>query len=157
MYSIPTPSATEPCLAARLRYVHRVILRIYEEQLRGMGLTVAQLDLLMTLAETGGRLDQADLGRNLEVDRSTVTRNLQRLQRVGYVTSGPGVSGRERRVALTNRGRERAEAALPRWRTAQDQVKELLGGQGVRALETLYLAARRSPRHLRKENENGRV
>lgn len=136
MYS--SLATEEPCLAARIRYIHRVITRRYDEALRDSGLTVAQLDLLMTIAQAGDVVDQVKLGRWLAMDRSTVTRSVQRLERAGLVTTSPGATGRERRVGLTDAGAAATQTALPGWRRAQSAVRTLLGDSGVAALELLY-------------------
>ena len=139
MYSgsdVPELVAQE-CLAAKVRRVHRVVVRIYDDALRAHGLTVAQLDLIATLLDRGGGVRPSDLGRSLLMDRSTVTRNVERLRRLGLVERGPGHSRREVEVRVTDEGRQLAGRSSPAWEQAQRQVAEVLGDEGVAALDLL--------------------
>ena len=127
----------EECLAAKVRRVHRVVVRTYDDALRPEGLTVAQLDLLATLLDHGGVARPTDLGRWLLMDRSTVTRNVERLARLGLVESRPGQTGREIEVTVTATGRRAAGRSLRAWKRAQTEVAHRLGPDGVAALELL--------------------
>ncbi|MDQ4069162.1 MAG: MarR family winged helix-turn-helix transcriptional regulator [Actinomycetota bacterium] len=127
----------QECLAAKVRRVHRVVVRIYDDALRSHGLTVAQLDLIATLLDHGGAARPSDLGRWLLMDRSTVTRNVERLRRLGLVECGPGANGREVEVRVTGEGRQLADRSLAAWEQAQGEVARLLGPDGVAALDLL--------------------
>ncbi len=127
----------QECLAAKVRRVHRVVVRIYDDALRPHGLTVAQLDLIATLLEHEGAARPSDLGRWLLMDRSTVTRNVERLRRLGLAECGPGATGREVEVRVTDDGRRLAGRSLAAWEVAQGEVAHLLGPDGVAALELL--------------------
>ena len=127
----------EECLAAKVRRVHRVLVRTYDDALRPYGLTVAQLDLLATLLDHDGTARPSDLGRWLLMDRSTVTRNVDRLCTLGLVESGPGRTGREVEVSVTAAGRRLARRSLEAWKRAQGETSRLLGPDGVAALALL--------------------
>ena len=125
----------DPCLAARIRRVHRVVTRTYDDALRGCGLTAAQLDVLMTLLTAGRGMRRIDLARALEMERSTVTRNLDRLAARGLVASTPAAG--ELRVVVTPTGRAAAERAAGAWFEAQQATRTTLGEEGVAALQLL--------------------
>lgn len=125
----------DPCLAARIRRVHRVVTRTYDDALRGCGLTAAQLDVLMTLLTADRGMRRIDLARALEMERSTVTRNLDRLASRGLVASTPAAD--EVRVVVTPAGRAAAERAAGAWFEAQKATRTRLGEEGVAALELL--------------------
>ncbi len=127
----------QECLAAKVRRVHRVLVRIYDDALRPHGLTVAQLDLLATLLDHQGAARPSDLGRWLLMDRSTVTRNVERLSALGLVESGPGRTGREVELSVTAAGRRLARRSLEAWERAQGETSRLLGPDGVAALALL--------------------
>jgi DNA-binding MarR family transcriptional regulator len=142
MYSKPAGAARqalwgEPCLAARVRRVHRVVTRRYDHALARHDLTAAQLDLLMTLLTTEDAVRCIDLARALQMERSTVTRNVQRLRVRGLVASDPGPSGREAQVRVTAAGRAAAEHAAEAWFGVQQEIRARLGDEGVAALELL--------------------
>lgn len=130
----------EPCLAARVRRVHRVVARRYDAALQAHGLTAAQLDVLMTLLTAKHPMRRIDLARALETERSTVTRNLERLQARGLVASADTGPVGEVDVKVTAAGRRATEGAAEAWLAAQRATRDLLGDDGVAALE---LVARR--------------
>ncbi len=100
-------------------------------------MTVAQLDLLATLLDHEGAARPSDLGRWLLMDRSTVTRNVERLRVLGLVGSAPGRTGREVEVSVTAAGRRLARRSLEAWKRAQGETSRLLGPDGVAALALL--------------------
>ena len=63
----------------------------------------------------------------LETDRTTLARNVQRLERSGHVEVVSGEDGRERLVRLTDLGFASLKKAIPRWRNAQADLDERLG------------------------------
>lgn len=142
MYNgLPTSDAvealwSEPCLAAKVRRVHRVITGDYDRALRGTDLTVAQLDLLVTLLQADGRRP-IDLARDLQMDRSTLSRNLERLRSRSLVSITDGETRRESQVHITAVGRRTVEAAAEAWHEAQQATRSRLGDEGVAALDLL--------------------
>lgn len=124
----------ERCLAAQVRRIHRVVVGTYDDALRPLGITVGQLDMLVTLVDLGDEGTPAELGRALLMDRSTVSRNLRRLERQGLVRLR---SGRRRVVELTPTARRMLDRAYDPWSRAQQQIEEQIGSDGVRALERL--------------------
>lgn len=126
-----------PCLAAQALRLHRVIVRSYDDALRPHGLTAAQLAILMTLLTAGQDLRSVDLARRLRMGRSTVSRNLGRLDARGLATTTPGPTAREAYVAVTPAGRQAVEAAAPAWLAAQQAMRDRLGDDGIAALNTL--------------------
>lgn len=83
---------------------------------------VAQLDLLMALrtAELGTR--PIDLIRDLSMDRSTLNRNLHRLQARGLVTTNPGANQRESRVSVAPAGQHHSYRRRPQGQIAFGEV-----------------------------------
>ena len=60
-------------------------------------------------------------------DRTTLTRNLKLLEKQGLIRVDPGNDRRERKVTLTDRGREAVRKAYPLWQKAQRRVVKSLG------------------------------
>ena len=121
------------CVATRLRMANRVITKVYDDALRPLGLKVTQMSMLV-VAEDRGLIRQAEVGAELQLDDSTLSRNLERMRENGWLE---GVSGDDARVhsfRLTEAGRALFEKAIPAWRSAQEQARRLLGDSGVQAL-----------------------
>jgi DNA-binding MarR family transcriptional regulator len=110
--SRPGPSAD----ARRLRDAIRALVRRFSISERAdvacCGMTVAQAATLETLA-TEGSMRLSDLGARLGIAKSTLTRNLVRLEERGLVKRAPeAADGRAIRAALTLAGNRAAGAVL---------------------------------------------
>jgi DNA-binding MarR family transcriptional regulator len=122
--SKPRPIAT-PCLCAALRQASRAVSRIYDSELRGVGLRSTQHSLLRLLARVG-EVRKGDLGEMASLDETTLTRSLPPLQKNGWVTIRVGTDRREKLVSITEAGREKVEEALPSWSKAQERMRSTL-------------------------------
>jgi DNA-binding MarR family transcriptional regulator len=105
------------CTAARRR--SRDLTRVFEKAMRGSGVRGTQFTLLATLVQTGP-IPTTGLAEFQGLERTTLTRNLSRLVRDGFVQIQEGEDRRVRKVAITAAGEEAARRAFPFWRKAQD-------------------------------------
>jgi DNA-binding MarR family transcriptional regulator len=145
---MPPADRITGCTCARLRKLTRRITQHYDARLAPAGLRVTQFSLLATLYH-GGPAKLSELALAMEMDRTTLTRNLAPLTDAGLVRVAAGDDARERVVAATERGRRAWLAARDRWRQAQDEVNQVLGSEQVAALHDLLdesLARLRSTR-----------
>ena len=117
------------CLGMRVRLLNRVISGIYDEALRGHGLKVSQMSLLVAVAKRGP-LPAAALGRALRLEKSTLSRNLRRMEKRGWLVTEPA-------LRITPKGRRLLERAGPDWRRAQGEVTKRLGRKGAAELAAL--------------------
>jgi DNA-binding MarR family transcriptional regulator len=75
------------------------------------------------------------------MDRTTLSRNLDVLERDGLVWVEPGLDARVREVELTRAGVAKLEEAFPRWQEAQRTIRRSLGQRRMeRMLEDLARA-----------------
>jgi DNA-binding MarR family transcriptional regulator len=125
--------ALDGCVATRLRLATRVVTRVYDDALRPLGLTVPQLALL-ALAADRGALRQAEVRAALQLDDSTLSRNLERMRANGWLEEAPEADARVHTHRLTTAGAALFERAVPAWRAAQARAHEILGGPAVRAI-----------------------
>jgi len=130
------------CTGQSLRRATRTISRIYDETLAPSGLRGTQFSLLIALSF----FEQAPLLRvaeELSLDRTTLTRNLQPLERAGLVASSPGKDQRVRLLRLTEAGRRALQRAYPLWEKAQAKVVKALGqGRWMTLLQGLDATSR---------------
>lgn len=124
------------CLAVRVRLIGRSITAVYDGALEGHGLTIAQLNLLAALGKAGP-CPPSMLGEVLQLERSTVSRNLNLLLRHGWAEAVSSDAKGIREVALTRDGRAKIESVMPQWRKAQRQAAKILGSQGVTAVQEI--------------------
>ena len=113
------------CTCFKLRRATRRVTQIYDRHLQPTGLRITQYGLLARLR--GGPLHMTELAERMGMDRTTLTRNLRPLERMGYLAIDPGEDKRTRSVAITAAGRAAAAEALPYWKDAQASVRDALG------------------------------
>ena len=66
------------------------------------------------------------LGALLDLDRSTVSRNIALMLRNGWISAAPAPDGRSKLLTITRRGEDLLTKALPAWRRSQRQAREFL-------------------------------
>ena len=132
----PRPYAAEvvrDCIATRLRMADRVITKVYDDALRPLHLKVTQMTMLV-VAEDRGLIRQSEVGAELQLDDSTLSRNLERMGANGWLEEVSGDDARVHSYRLTEAGRALLDKAIPAWRGAQVEARRLLGDDGVQAL-----------------------
>ncbi len=130
--SIDTIART--CIAVRLRLLNRVITNVYDDALRPLGLKVSQLNILIVTARLG-LARPAQVCNILQLDASTLSRNVKPLQAHGWLEVVPEEDARAQPFRLTAQGKRLIEKAIPAWEKAQQQASELLGGEGIALLD----------------------
>ncbi|WP_339123478.1 MarR family winged helix-turn-helix transcriptional regulator [Pseudonocardia sp. D17] len=136
MSSSSIEEIVQDCLAVRVRLIARAVTALYDGALDGHGVTIAQLNLLAALGRIGP-CPPATLGATLQLERSTVSRNLGLLMRHGWIEACSSDAKGVREVAITPAGRAKIESVVPAWRRAQEQAAELLGTAGVLAMQEM--------------------
>ena len=121
------------CIATRLRMANRVVAKVYDDALRPLGLTVPQMSML-AVAEDRGLIRQSEVGAELQLDDSTLSRNLERMRANGWLEEASADDARVHSYRLTAAGRALLDKAVPAWRKAQAAAGRLLGDAGVQAL-----------------------
>jgi DNA-binding MarR family transcriptional regulator len=107
---------------------------MYDAALAPSGLRVTQFGVLSTLARLGP-LPVTRLAAEVALDRSTMGRNLDPLERRGLVRIKVGAADQRERVAhLTAAGERAIEAARPYWRAAQERIATLVPPTAIRSL-----------------------
>ena len=133
--ALATQVATQ-CTAVRLRLINRVVTSIYDRELRPVGLTICQLGILVVLLRRG-RARPTEVCDLLQLDASTLSRNIERMNAAGWVRPVPADDGRSHWLTPTAKGRRLFTKALPYWQRAQRQTVSLLGDTGVEAISAV--------------------
>lgn len=117
----------DTCLCLGAQRAARFLARRFDRALRPLGLTSGQFSLLNAINQPTPP-SMADLSHLLGADRTTLTAALKALERQGLVeTSVDARDRRGRRLALSERGRARLDAAFPIWRKAHGELEGALG------------------------------
>jgi DNA-binding MarR family transcriptional regulator len=127
------------CVCFNLRKAARAVTQVYDDILRPTGLRATQHSLL-TVIQLSGRVSISTLAERAVMDRTTLARNLDLLEREGLVRIHAGQEdARVREVTLTETAKKKLAAALPYWEKAQAQVTEKLGkGRSDQLLSDLF-------------------
>jgi DNA-binding MarR family transcriptional regulator len=91
-----------------------------------------------------------EIGKELHMEKSTVSRNLERMRKNGWIEVAIGDSGTARVVTVTPAGRRLLADLYPEWEKAQASAARLLGDEGVTAVRTLHEAVERMRRPVKK-------
>lgn len=127
------------CIALRARRLSRLVTKLFEDALRNQEITVAQFTLLgATILE--GPIRPGRLCRLLDLEKSTLSRNLRLLEAAGLLRIEGGPGGAGQRVEATERGRRALVRARPAWQAAQRQAIRALGDLVVGRLDGMIRA-----------------
>jgi DNA-binding MarR family transcriptional regulator len=120
---------------------HATITRTLAEELEGeRQLPLAWYDVLVQLSEAGGRLRMQELANRLLVNKSSLTRLIDRLEGAGLVARQPcAEDGRGWYAVLTREGRDALRRAAPtHLRGVQEHFAQFLTDSDVVALQRVF-------------------
>ena len=121
-----THEVRDRCLCLHLQRAARRVARRFDETLGAVGLTNGQFSLLTAMNRPEPPAI-THLARFLAMDRTTLTAALKPLSRRGLVMDVADTKDRRnRRLTLTDQGRELLIIAVPIWRKAHDDLDEAL-------------------------------
>ena len=126
----------DQCFALRVRRLNRLITRIYDDALRPEGLTVAQLTLLVAI-ERYSPVQPTVLGAVLEIEKSTLSRNIRALEKAGWIRVSGKKRGKGLILKLTRSGTDVLEGAAPAWKLAQSRARKMLGPKARAELDAM--------------------
>ncbi|MGE0116910.1 MAG: MarR family winged helix-turn-helix transcriptional regulator [Dongiaceae bacterium] len=127
-------AAVQDCAGTSLRLAARRVARFLEARMAETGLSLAQLGLMAHIAAAGDDTIGA-LAERLDLDQSTLSRNLRGLERAGLVEIAIVEKDlRRRAVWLTEQGARRLAATLPAWRRAQAALAAVVKPRDVRTI-----------------------
>src|SRR6516162_429482 len=118
---MPTDTRLRPelCNCLAVRQAARHVTQFYDQFLAPAGLRTTQFSILARLQRLGP-MTISLLAADLVMDRTTLGRNLQPLEREGLVAVVKGrTDRRSREVCLTDPGIERLRTAVEGWVKAQ--------------------------------------
>src|SRR5215212_7190059 len=119
-------SAVENCVCFNLRWVTRAVTQFFDAEMRRQGIRPTQGSILSAL-HARDSWAMAELSDWLGMDRTTLVRNLQPLQRDGFVQVRGGGRGTRVELKITAKGRKQIEKLTPGWKSAQSAVVKTLG------------------------------
>ena len=124
------------CIGVRVRMLNRMITAIYDDALARVGLKASQFNLLVATVNRE-ETRQAELAKYLEMDESTLSRNVERMSAKGWLRLEPGEDRRSHVIKVTDKGLGLIRKGFPAWQKAQEEVNRRLGADSVAALKSV--------------------
>ncbi|HEY2396179.1 MAG TPA: MarR family transcriptional regulator [Rudaea sp.] len=109
------------CVCVNLRRAARAVTALYDDALSASGIKITQFSLLRSV-QRNEPVSVSALSEDLNLDRTTLARNLDPLQRDGLIALAAGSDRRVTEVRLTAKGRKAIARALPLWQQAQQAI-----------------------------------
>lgn len=133
---MPALMSDHPCICVAVRKASRKLTARYDDVLAPTGINLAQFSLLRNIRRHGP-LSLTALSDLVELDRSTLGRNVKVLERDGLVSTAAGKDQREALIRLSAQGERTLDQALPLWRGVQAEVQTRVGADRLADLEAL--------------------
>lgn len=136
-----------PCYCGSIRQASRIVTQLYENALRPSGVKITQFSILRLLSARPG-LTTGEIADALAMDSTTLTRTLKIIQDNAWIEAVAGEDRRERHWNVTPAGTERMEAALPLWKSAQNEFALMASDVDLDALtQTVFQLVRNAHQH----------
>ena len=129
-------SMAAECIAVRVRLLSRVITKLYDHNLRTLGIKANQGIMLVAVASRG-QIAQTEIGKALQMEKSTVSRNIERMLGRGWLELMPPAEGQLQTLKVSAKGLEMLEKVHRQWQISQKQALELIGGDNIAGIKKL--------------------
>jgi DNA-binding MarR family transcriptional regulator len=125
--SVPANLSIGLCNCGVLRKASRRLSQLYDEALAGYGIKITQRSILEHIVQAGAP-SVSELADAMTMDRSAMTRNLQPLEREGWIELLVDPEDRRsRRVAITAAGRKKLAETFDAWKASQTGFERAFG------------------------------
>jgi DNA-binding MarR family transcriptional regulator len=123
----------EHCVNFNFRRIARKLAAKYDAAFHELDLKTTQYSLMAAI-HAAGNPTLAQLADAMALDRTTLLRNLEPLEKRKLVVSGGASRGQKREVRLTPEGQELLAAAFRKWRTVHKQTIAGIGPENWKQL-----------------------
>ena len=121
------------CIAARIRLLSRMVTNIYDSALSPFGVKLNQMSILMVVY-LAGQISYEALCRRLKMEKSTASRNIERLKKKGWLAVVSVKDERRKYLKVTAAGEDLLGKVHEAWEEAQKKAAELLGKDGAEVI-----------------------
>lgn len=123
------------CVGGCVRKLNRMVSAIYDAALASAGLKTSQFSVLVAVANRK-KARPAELTKLLQMDESTLSRNVERMCARGWLLLERDDDRRSHLIEVTGKGQALIRKCLPAWRQAQEKASRCLGADNVAALRS---------------------
>jgi DNA-binding MarR family transcriptional regulator len=138
------------CASSNLRRAARLVTRHYDRALRPIGVTAAQLPILAAIS-TGAANSIVSMSKVLDIEASSLSRDLSLLQKKGLVRLTTATDRRSRALQLTPRGQRTLVSAFDAWRRAHAKLLSVVGERDFQSMLKQTRHVGRAVKTIRKE------
>ena len=124
------------CKCIRLRKASNNLTKIYDSALIKVGLKITQFSTLKNIQKLG-KTNIRDLSSELELDRTTVLRNIEKLIKMDLVSYKYENDDKNKIIQLTTIGKNKLKEAIIIWRETQHKYIKALGEKNYKEIETV--------------------
>jgi DNA-binding MarR family transcriptional regulator len=124
------------CIAFRVRLLSRVVTNLYNRALQPLGVKANQVTILVLLISSE-KFSPGDVGQALHMEKSTVSRNIERMRAKGWIEKQRGDGDSSHFLMVTPEGRDLLMEVHAKWQEAQQQARSLIGTAGVERIAEL--------------------
>ncbi len=121
------------CAATNIRKASRIISQFYDQALAPCGLTSTQF-ILLTSITIHSPIALSQLAQKVGMDRTTLTRDLARLEQQNLIEISQGIDRRAKIINLTAQGLDALKAAVPLRSKAQAHIVQQIGEERLGVL-----------------------
>jgi DNA-binding MarR family transcriptional regulator len=124
------------CICKTVREAARTLTNAYDKALIPSGLKTTQFTMLNVIAHLSAA-SVSQLGEILDLDQTTVTRNLKILEDAGLVVRAAHHDPRVKLVKLTAQGKQRRQKAISCWQKIQEKIQSSLSDDEWTVFQTV--------------------
>lgn len=124
------------CKCIRLRKASNNLTKIYDSALIKVGLKITQFSTLKNIQKLG-KTNIRDLSYLLELDRTTVLRNIEKLIKMNLVSYKDEQNSKNKIIQLTTVGKSKLREAIIIWEETQHKYIKALGIKNYKEIDTL--------------------
>ena len=124
------------CKCIHLRKASNNLTKIYDSALIKVGLKITQFSTLKNIQKLGNT-NIRDLSYVLELDRTTVLRNIEKLIKMNLVSYKYEQNSKNKIIQLTTVGTSKLREAIIIWEETQHKYIKALGIKNYKEIDTL--------------------
>ena len=124
------------CKCTHLRKASNNLTKIYDSALIKLGLKVTQFSTLKNIQKLD-KTNIRDLSYLLELDRTTVLRNIEKLIKMNLVSYKDEQNSKNKIIQLTTVGKSKLREAIIIWEETQHKYKKALGIKNYEEIDNL--------------------
>lgn len=117
---------SKECVAVRVRLLNRIITNIYDFALKPIGIKLNQLNILIVIY-LSDEIGYDGLSKKLIMDKSTVSRNIDRMVKKGWLDVSISAEANKKMIRVTKDGKELLQKVYGLWEQGQNKTTEILG------------------------------